>query len=149
MASVDGVGRKFPLLALSQPPEPDGIATDGASLTWTALDAAEDRIWYDAAEDVVLAALDEAGTLEAVFDQAVRSAAWLTVQARAADRGLARVRPRPDQDGSLWWAPALAAELDPIAFSGALPPPSFFSLLLTGSQAGARSPAGTLGTTAS
>ena len=133
MASVDGIGRKFPLLALSDPrwDKPCGLTRDEAR--WEDVERAGDRAWFDAAEDIVLEALEEDAALETVFANAARSAAWLDAQKHETPSASLSAAPTPSQDGAcLWWAPALAPQVPPLAFAAAFPPPDAFADLLTG-----------------
>ena len=139
MASVDGVGREFPLLVLSQHRRLEEERATPIVPNWRTLDASKDRPWYDAAEDVALSALEEGATLEDVLRQATRLASCGRVSGWADER---RLHPGPTparRGGCVWWASALKPDVAPIAFASALPPPGVFAFLLAGTFAAATS----------
>ena len=132
MPSVDGVGRKFPLLVLSQFAVMDDRKTMPIVPSWGMLNASADRPWYDAAEDVALSALDEDVPLEDVLRRTARTAALAGGGGYAATTARPARLPSAHAARCLWWAAALEATVPPMAFPSTLPPTSVFASLLAG-----------------
>ena len=109
MPSVDRMGRYFPLLGLALAPREADFA----------LPSAADDGWYMALETALLAALDEAATLEGLLDALAALPA-----APAVAGGGERV------DGSLWWTIGDGGAAPRKAAFAGFPPPTAFAGML-------------------